>query len=78
MKTAISVPDELFHRAEDAARRLHVSRSELYATAVAQFLEAQTASAVTERLNEVYSDEAQHLDDALSRAQLKTLNRTSW
>jgi len=44
MKTAVSLPDELFRLAETAARRLRVSRSQLYAMAIAEFLN-------TERLN---------------------------
>jgi metal-responsive CopG/Arc/MetJ family transcriptional regulator len=50
MKTAISMPDDLFRRAEAAARRLRVSRSELYAKAIAEFLEGQQGKAITERL----------------------------
>ena len=36
MKTAISLPDELFAAAEKLAERLGVSRSQLYATALAE------------------------------------------
>ena len=38
MKTAISIPDETFEAAETLAGRLGLSRSELYATAVAEYL----------------------------------------
>jgi metal-responsive CopG/Arc/MetJ family transcriptional regulator len=38
MKTAVSIPDDLFRLAEAAARRLQVSRSQLYATALSVFL----------------------------------------
>jgi metal-responsive CopG/Arc/MetJ family transcriptional regulator len=78
MKTAVSVPDELFRRAEAAARRLHVSRSHLYSTAIAEFLERKRDNAVTERLNEVYSRESSKLDPAFHRAQMKTLEKDSW
>lgn len=78
MKTAVSLPDDLFRKAEAAARRLRVSRSEFYATAIAQFLENQKDEGVTERLNEVYSRETAKLDEALSQAQLKTLEKKSW
>ena len=78
MKTAISVPDDLFRTAEAAARRLRVSRSKLYATALAQFLERQQANAVTERLNEVYSRRPAKLDPALQRAQLRSIPKESW
>jgi predicted transcriptional regulator len=50
MKAAVSVPDDLFRRAETMARSLRVSRSQLYAKALAEFLERQQGNAITERL----------------------------
>lgn len=78
MKTAVSLPDDLFRSAEAAARRLRVSRSELYATAIAQFLNEKNDNAITERLNEVYSRQKAQLDPALHRAQLKALKKEAW
>ena len=78
MKTAVSMPDELFRRAEAAARRLRISRSELYARAIAEFLDDQQGNAVTQRLNEVYSRQTAKLDSGLHRAQLKSLSRDVW
>lgn len=52
MKTAISLPDALFDSAEALASRLGVSRSQLYATAIARLLAEHEQ--VTERLNTVY------------------------
>lgn len=78
MKTAVSVPDELFQQAEAAARRLKVSRSEFYAAAIAQFLENKRDSAVTARLNEIYDRQPSKVSEALYRAQLKTLEKGSW
>jgi predicted transcriptional regulator len=78
MKTAISVPDDLFRTAEAAARRLRVSRSKLYATALADFLERQQSNTITERLNEIYKRRPAKLDPALHRAQLKSIQKESW
>jgi metal-responsive CopG/Arc/MetJ family transcriptional regulator len=39
LKTSISLPDHLFRRAEAAARKLKMSCSQLYATALAEYLE---------------------------------------
>ncbi|MGE5829787.1 MAG: ribbon-helix-helix domain-containing protein [Micromonosporaceae bacterium] len=39
MKTAISIPDETFERADRQAAALGVSRSELYTTAVQRYLD---------------------------------------
>lgn len=78
MKTAVSVPDDLFRQAEDAARRLKMSRSKLFSTAISEFLQRQQSNAVTERLNEVYSRRTAKVDSALHRAQLKSLDKDSW
>jgi hypothetical protein len=47
MKTAISVPDEVFRQAEQAAKRLGVSRSELFTRAVREYLSVRRDSLVT-------------------------------
>ncbi len=59
MKTAISLPDDLFRSADSLAERLGVSRSQLFATAVAEFLAKHQARKVTEQLNAVYARPAQ-------------------
>lgn len=78
MKTAVSVPDELFRQAEVAARRLQMSRSELYSTALAKYLAKAEDDETTRRLNEVYAKEQSNLDPAIRRAQFKTLSKDSW
>jgi antitoxin MazE6 len=54
MKTAISLPDSLFHRADTFAERAGISRSELYATALEEFLARRDGDRVTAQLNAVY------------------------
>jgi len=78
MKTAVSLPDHLFRMAEVTARRLQVSRSELYARAIAEFLEGQQGNAITERLNDLYSRHPAKVDAGLHRAQLKSLGKDAW
>ncbi|MGA3076840.1 MAG: hypothetical protein ABSG56_24535 [Bryobacteraceae bacterium] len=78
MKTAVSLPDDIFRLADAAARRLRVSRSQLYATAISEFLNRQQGNAVTERLNEVYSRRPATVDRAFDRAQLRSVNKDSW
>lgn len=72
------LPDHLFRLAEAAARKLRMSRSQLCATALAEYLERRQASKVTERLNEIYSEEPAKLDPSLASAQTKSLARESW
>lgn len=78
MKTAISVPDPIFEAAEELAQRLGLSRSELYATAVAQFLAQYQREAVTKQLNEIYADEPEPLDDLLTQLQALSLPQDEW
>jgi len=78
MKTAVSLPDDLFRLAEAAAGRLRVSRSQLYATAISEFLDRRRTDAVTERLNEVYSRRPAKVDPPLHHAQLRSLDKDSW
>lgn len=79
MKTAISIPDELFDSAEGTARRLGVSRSELYARALREYLAEHGTEGITERLNEVYGDEGSQwesgLDPTLAELQRRSLER---
>lgn len=79
MKTAISIPDDLFRAAERAARRLGISRSQLYQRAVLHFLERETETHVTEALNVVYGNgEPVALDTVLDAMQRKSLPKEEW
>jgi metal-responsive CopG/Arc/MetJ family transcriptional regulator len=78
MKTAISIPDALFEKAEQAAKELSLSRSELYARAIETFLRSLAQQDVTERLNQVYAAESSSLDPALERMQAASLTPESW
>jgi metal-responsive CopG/Arc/MetJ family transcriptional regulator len=79
MKTAVSIPDPVFDAAEELAGELGVSRSELYARALSEFLRERLDRSVTERLNEVYADEeSSGLDPALATLQSASLDREDW
>lgn len=54
MKTAISLPDQLFQDADEAAKRLGISRSLLYSKALAEYLERLDGARITARLDAVY------------------------
>lgn len=78
MKTAISLPDDLFAEAERVAKRLKLSRSKLYARAIAEYVNTQKSKNVTERLNEIYQKESSKLDPVLRKLQLKSLPHEDW
>jgi metal-responsive CopG/Arc/MetJ family transcriptional regulator len=78
MKIAISIPDELFDSAETLSKRLGVSRSRLYATALEDFVAKHQARKVTERLNSVYASEDSRVDRATRRLQARSLSKNPW
>lgn len=65
MKTAISLPDSLFHDANSFAERAGISRSELYATAVAEYLARRSSDRVTAKLNALYGAASEPKEPAL-------------
>lgn len=78
MKIALSIPDELFQAAETLGKRLGVTRSRLYATALADYVAKHRGRKTTERLNAVYAAEDGRLDPVVRRAQRRSLGRDSW
>lgn len=78
MKVAISLPDPLFSAAEHLAEQLHVSRSQLYAQALAEYLEKRQETVVRERLNAIYAPMSEGLEPAMQKAQLKVLDNEAW
>jgi predicted transcriptional regulator len=79
MKTAISIPDDVFAQADRLAAELKQSRSQLYSQAVREYLARHSPESITEALDEVYSepddpDEASFLETVGRRA----LERSEW
>lgn len=78
MKTAVSVPDPIFRAGERVAKRLRISRSELYARALAEFVKERSDEDVTRRLDEVYAGQRSALDPALAELQAGALDPEGW
>ena len=57
MKTAISIPDELFNKVDELAAELHLSRSQIFTDAVIEYLKRQQNLKILEAINTVYSDD---------------------
>ncbi len=74
MKTAVSLPDELFVKADKLAKRLGIARSQLYALALADYLDRHAAAGVTDQLNAVYGTESSGLDASLAELQAAALD----
>jgi hypothetical protein len=79
VKTAISVPDPLFRRAEKAAKRLGMSRSELYAKALNTFLANVDGAAVKESYDRAFGETSKAPDDEfIARVATKALLDVEW
>ena len=82
MKTAISLPDELFEAMERHAELHHLTRSGLVQIAVREYLEKRQPGELTRQVNEVLATltEAERDEDrALARAaSAKALRRAEW
>ncbi len=80
MKTAISIPDSQFKAAERLARRLGVNRSELYRTAIADFVARHSTETIVSKLNTVYGDrgEGGALPTDLKRMQAESIPEERW
>lgn len=78
MKTAVSLPDDLFTHADQLARRLSISRSQLYAVALSDFVRRHRRDAVTEKLNAVYSRESSSIDQIFRRMQAVSIPKEEW
>jgi hypothetical protein len=74
VKTAVSIPDPIFEAADRLARRRRISRSELYAEALAQLLEADESHGITERLDDLYGDRPSELDPGLAALQARAID----
>ena len=78
MKTAISLPDQLFKAGEALAGRLGLTRSRLYSLALEEFIARHSANRVSERLDAVYSAERSELDPSIAAMQARMVKGTDW
>lgn len=80
MKTAISLPDLLFNRAELLSQKLRLSRSRLYALALSELLRKYQEGTLTDQLNELYTHEHLSSEDAhlLSHNARHIFEKTTW
>ncbi|MDH5720553.1 MAG: hypothetical protein OEZ13_08005 [Spirochaetia bacterium] len=80
MKTAISIPDDLYKNAEKLADKLKITRSELYQRAIKSFLEDNENKNITKKLNDIYENRSSKIDSGIYNIQYNSLekNNESW
>jgi len=79
MKTAISIPDDVFRSAERYARKLGLSRSELFTQAVRRFIEQHQEREIRASYDRAFSaDTADDSADLVQAAAKKALADVEW
>jgi len=78
MKTAVSIPDDIFEGAERLARRTKKSRSQLFSDAVREYITRHAPDEVTEAMDRVCSELGHPPDEFVSSAAQRVLKRIEW
>lgn len=78
MKTAVSIPDDLFDGAEQLARRTKKSRSRLFSDALREYLARHSPEQVTDAMNKACAEIEERKDDFVSAASRRVLERVEW
>jgi len=78
MKTAISISDDLFVKAEKYAKRKKISRSSLYSKAIDEYLKKEESRKITEQINKVCKEVDTSLDPAIMEYQRRTIGKSEW
>jgi antitoxin MazE6 len=78
MKTAVSIPDDVFEDAERLAGRLQTSRSQLYARALSEFVARHDDDHITASINKVVDEVGTEIDDFTHQAARQALQRVEW
>lgn len=78
MKTAVSIPDDVFEEAERLATELKTSRSQLYSRALQEFVARHAPERLTEAMNRVVDEVGPEIDEFSQRAAYQVLERVEW
>lgn len=77
MKTAVSIPDDVFQQVEKIARRTRKSRSEVFSAALREYVARHAPDEVTEALNRV-CEEVEQTEEFVAEASRRVLERVEW
>jgi metal-responsive CopG/Arc/MetJ family transcriptional regulator len=78
MKTAVSIPDDVFEKVERLARRGRRSRSEVFSAALREYVARHSPDEVTEAINRVCDQIGDQHDEFVSKAARQILEKTEW
>lgn len=78
MKTAVSIPDDVFEKVERIARRARRSRSEVFSAALKEYVARHAPDEVTEAMDRVCEQVGDQKDAFVTAAARRVLKRTQW
>lgn len=78
MKTAVSVPDEVFKDVERLARRARKSRSEVYSAALREYVARHAPDEITEAMDSVCERIKDGKDAFVAAAGSRVLEHAEW
>ncbi len=78
MKTAVSIPDEVFDKVERLAERERRSRSEVYSAALREYVARHSPDEVTEAMNRVCDQVGPEPDEFVAMAASRVLENVEW
>ena len=78
MKTAVSIPDDVFESAERLARRTKKSRSRLFSDALREYVARHSSEDVTDAMDRVCRELGYTKDKFVSSAARRALERSEW
>jgi predicted transcriptional regulator len=78
MKTAVSIPDDVFEEAERLARRTEKSPSQLFSGALKEYVARHAPEDVTDTMNRVCAEVGDAVDEFVSAASCRVLERSEW
>lgn len=78
MKTAVSIPDDVFEEAERLAVEPQTSRSRLYSRALQEFVARHDPDRLTEAMNRVIAEVGTEVDDLSQRTSRRVLEQVEW
>ena len=78
MKSDISIPSPVFRAAQNLAKKMGISLSELYTVALNAYIAEHEKENITENLDQVYAEEPSALEPELIKMQVVTLGGEQW
>jgi predicted transcriptional regulator len=78
MKTAVSIPDDVFEKVERLARRMKKSRSRLFSNALEEYVDRHAPDRVTEAMDQVCAEIGSEPDPFVSAVSARILEQSEW